>query len=830
MRKRKLKSSRKKRERQSQADPHLYHGARAQFHYFQCLQLLLRKQIVALTKVWDMPPKFEITCRDIWALHLSLLPTPPPAEPLLHELEIEGSGISRKNAAEEPESPRSPSPAKALEPIAEHGSDDEGPPSDREPDPEAQGQSQAQAGSSKSSSSSSSSEDSDGEPEADPEMEELLRELSESSSEEEEDAAESGPKPAGAPRERKARGAEGRHDGPASNLAVLVLALWTMRIPVMYLDLIRLIEAYELPYLDPIRFLPPDMARHLTKQTVSALSPPHAPSPVLLQVLAARLARQMNNTYGISTPELNAAPILWRVIRALGGTPVLYSLAKTVGYVLSLPLTLHHTLAPGLVKVNKKDPSRHIYDNVPPEVALAATIVLVLKMVYGLDGRPRCESRVNLEKWMADGSVIARSAPKDTADPACALPSIQDYLKVVQDLNDQTRRSKEEIFSAKSNMATACLDDSMIDEYLRFCEKALLGHGVAGTELRVIAEYFPLGSRASESSSPTDGESTAGVRRENALKAAQPAEDATDEEPGAAYTIYNSGDVLGTVSEEYETVVGRAARATGVGDEYMGGVVEKYERRLARWWDGHPLHPDEASKSRGGFPKEIYDDSTARSLEIWKLWQEVGTQWPLTLLPQAAPTRSTASRRRRWSLLSTLTATKGLFSAPGESGSIIVGGLGRIVGFLSGSIPWYQRVWLDQRYIPDAVFLARAAHQGSLPHLLLPLPDRRLDCAIDARPFFSLPLCVFSSFIFILFTDSLPVLACRISEVPRIILSPSVLECFRRCFTKAVQPEPAKVGKKTGKADAESTSGVKDIDIASEHHDFSQIRFLPIRG
>ncbi|KAA1466439.1 hypothetical protein DENSPDRAFT_768843 [Dentipellis sp. KUC8613] len=567
MRKRKLKSSRKKRERQSQADPLLYHGARAQFHYFQCLQLLLRKQIVALTKVWDLPPEFEITCRDIWALHLSLLPTPPPAEPLLHELEIEGSGLSQ-NAAKESKDPRSPSPEKALEPIAEHASDDEGPPSDREPEPEAQVQ--AQAGSSKSSSSSSSSDDSDGEPEADPEMEELLRELSESSSEGDEDAAEPGPRPAGTPRERKARGAEGRHDGPASNLAVLVLALWTMRIPVMYLDLIRLIEAYDLPYLDPIRFLPPDMARHLTKQTVTALSPPHAPSPVLLQVLAARLARQMNSKYGIVTPELNAAPILWRVVRTLGGTPVLYSLAKTVGYVLSLPLTLHHSLAPGLVKINKRDPSRHIYDNVPPEVALAATIIVVLKMVYGLDGRPR--------------------APKDAADPACALPSMQEYLKAVQELEEERKRGKEEIFSAKSNMATASLSDPMIDEYLRFCEKALLGHGISetGMDSRVVDEYFPLGTQqwGSEPHRLADGGATAEARVTNALQAAPLTDDATNEEPGAVYTIYNSRDVLGTVSEEYEMVVGRAARVTGVGDEYMGGVVEKYERRLTRWWDG----------------------------------------------------------------------------------------------------------------------------------------------------------------------------------------------------------------------------------------------------
>lgn len=56
--------------------------------------------------------------------------------------------------------------------------------------------------------------------------------------------------------------------------------------------------------------------------------------------------------------------------------------------------------------------------------------------------------------------------------------------------------------------------------------------------------------------------------------------------PGEGYTIYNTQDVLGTVPEDYALVVGRAARWTGVDEEYIYGVVERYERRLVRWWDG----------------------------------------------------------------------------------------------------------------------------------------------------------------------------------------------------------------------------------------------------
>jgi len=68
---------------------------------------------------------------------------------------------------------------------------------------------------------------------------------------------------------------------------------------------------------------------------------------------------------------------------------MLYNMCKTVAYVLSLPLTLHYSLAPSLKQETEKDPGSHKYDNVAPEVAIAATVIIVLKMVYGLDDKLR---------------------------------------------------------------------------------------------------------------------------------------------------------------------------------------------------------------------------------------------------------------------------------------------------------------------------------------------------------------------------------------------------------------------------------------------------------
>lgn len=79
MKKRNLKSTTKRKERTSCANPQcmsgvrrttqgvtnndaatVYHGARGRYHYFVCQQFVLRIQIEAVTKLWDLPPEFEV--------------------------------------------------------------------------------------------------------------------------------------------------------------------------------------------------------------------------------------------------------------------------------------------------------------------------------------------------------------------------------------------------------------------------------------------------------------------------------------------------------------------------------------------------------------------------------------------------------------------------------------------------------------------------------------------------------------------------------------------------------------------------------------------------
>ena len=99
---------------------------------------------------------------------------------------------------------------------------------------------------------------------------------------------------------------------------------------------------------------------------------------------------------------------------------MLYMLTKAMSDTLSLPLTLHPSLAAPLSRAGKRDPIRHQYDNVPGEVAYACAAVVVLKMVYGLDGQVRCVGELRLYGYVtyacpdADGQDVCCQGWKTT--------------------------------------------------------------------------------------------------------------------------------------------------------------------------------------------------------------------------------------------------------------------------------------------------------------------------------------------------------------------------------------------------------------------------------
>ncbi|KAI1795209.1 hypothetical protein LXA43DRAFT_882600 [Ganoderma leucocontextum] len=528
MRKRTLKSGRKKKERQSRADPKLYHGERARFHYYQCLQVVLRMQIAALTRLWGLPPEFEKTCRDIWALHLSLLPKPPTAESLLHFQDGSGQTSSNTHLGEESDGNETDR-SKKSETIAD------------------------------SSSSSSESDDTD----HDPELDELMRENSLTpSSSDQEDAEGSKQRRASVAVARK-RPTFSKHDALANTISVLVVACWTLRLPVMYIDFVRLIESYDLPYLDDLRLLQESMTRNLRKQTAQALSPYHAPSTLHIHGLASRLAKLIYATYDVYTPEMNAAPILWKAVCNLQGTPTLYVLAKKLARLVSIPLTLHRVLVPALKRAKKNDPAFHKHDSAVPEVSLVATVIVVMKMVYGMDGKSR--------------------QPREIFDPACAMPTLEELLQALREAETSDLK-RTPAFSMETPRSALDMDDEMLDEYLAFCEKALLPREDRMPPRNAVTDQFPLGPDKETSGNDIENRDEDLVDRSD-LSANMIAEGVDQLQPGEEYTIYNTQDILGSLPTDLELVISRAAKWAGVEDNYVSGAVERFERRVLRWWD-----------------------------------------------------------------------------------------------------------------------------------------------------------------------------------------------------------------------------------------------------
>lgn len=257
----------------------VYHGARAQYHYFQCLQLLLRKQVKALVEAWDLPPEFEVSslcpdktnypdrcfhvtldfvlkviCRDIWTLYLCLLPSPPPPEPLLYEQDIEGN-----NHREDSNARRTHSAETKTSTAGDHQDGE----TKKKPSDESDLESDAHSNKTSSSDSDSdsdteSNDDDDDDADdkhrkniMDEEMASLLRGLSDSEPDTDDDLEDDAHAGQGvnthehehehdeskSKKRQSHRG--GRYESPTCTLVVLLVACWTIRVPVTIMDLIR---------------------------------------------------------------------------------------------------------------------------------------------------------------------------------------------------------------------------------------------------------------------------------------------------------------------------------------------------------------------------------------------------------------------------------------------------------------------------------------------------------------------------------------------------------------------------------------------------------------
>lgn len=480
---------------------HLY-GHQARVLYFQAQQLLFRLQIAALHDLWSLPAEFEGICKDVWSLHLMLLP----------------------NSS-----------------IAPHGTkSDDIPTQDSEQHSSDEG-------------NSSVDEKRDIGVHQGDDLAMLLDNLSDASSasDEEGNVEETQTQAEERQQRPKSKPPYWTHSRPSANIAILVVACWIMRIPVIYADFIRLIDDYALPYLNPIErgLLPESMVKHMNRSIKFEVSPTLSPRPLDLHHLTSRLARIFLQNHRVVVPEANVPIILLRCLRTLHLPAVFYRIIVELADLLELPLSLHPSLAPN----PSTGLTRQIGDNIPIEVALACVATLSLKLVYGLDGLP----------YSSSSKVDSTKLPEKS--------------KILQELSRDNDR-----YTQRENRTASDLSNIEIDEYLDFCTRALLSN--ISQDEGILERIFRPPLNRADQMQPSSWpwlKKTDLIEKEDALHNADDEVTGTPEQ-AQQYRIYQSSDTLGLLPEEYGLVATVAARWCGVTADDIAVVVERYERRILR--------------------------------------------------------------------------------------------------------------------------------------------------------------------------------------------------------------------------------------------------------
>ncbi|WVO21859.1 uncharacterized protein IAS62_003179 [Cryptococcus decagattii] len=514
-----------KRKMEGRKNQEFFHGPQAEILKLQAFQLLLRHQVHALRKLWNLPDAFEMIVKDLWTYQLlmSTLPELPPPQ------------IPEK---QEPMRPPTPPPIPynlsefkyVFEEDGEQDSDDE---VIQHPDPY-----QLHPDYEDSDASKSESDDEDGEREEEPDVDpEIIKRLEESDKEEEVDQSNVDDKKKGDTRFKRKRPLRA-----SDTITTLVVALWIIRVPIMGLDVERLISTMAIPFIDfgHTTYIPDEMKKHMNKDVMQALTPSRSPNPVKIHDSCRLFARMLKRKYGVEIPPFNLYPVSWRIISCLGGNPTIHHMTIRLLRLMKINfrlITRHTALVTRPVRgrrlgddsiSSKKDGKRKwtgspgedqrvgerkgegkeklsdnefdddeleeeeeqegeekdrgkakgevwetyertkmMYDELPPEVSIAAAWVIVMKMIYGLDGQPR-------------KAIVYE-------DPVVGLPQEAPWLKeLCERFENGLFKTRDRGPSKELNFISMPEDE--LDAFLNKSEEILLDHRAPIPD----ASRFPL--------------------------------------------------------------------------------------------------------------------------------------------------------------------------------------------------------------------------------------------------------------------------------------------------------------------------------------------------
>ncbi|CAG8500085.1 8528_t:CDS:10 [Scutellospora calospora] len=215
-------------------------------------------------------------------------------------------------------------------------------------------------------------------------------------------------------------------------LAIIYLGCVWLRIPIINGDIIRWASTGRLSYLIIRQELPNDMKLHLGSHFVKKFfEKERIQSYNHLINLETDFIAFYKNFYGITFPEINAPPILYRFIRDFMLPVESYVISKELAQLINLKLELNR--------------------NLEPYIALLAVIIVVIKMIYGLDGRTR--------------------VPSDKDELFQYFPKFEDWIKKLSER--QEKNFSKEIPSDFSDLKEWI--DSNPDKYIKYCSDTLIG-------------------------------------------------------------------------------------------------------------------------------------------------------------------------------------------------------------------------------------------------------------------------------------------------------------------------------------------------------------------
>ncbi|KAI3624356.1 hypothetical protein CBS14141_002784 [Malassezia furfur] len=240
-----------------------------------------------------------------------------------------------------------------------------------------------------------------------------------------------------------------------STVATVYLALVRRRCPISIGQLRTHIQQGTLPYLHALHVLPARLIDVLSYSDVAyaGLDTELVPSVMDIHRRVAEMATRLALDFGVAWPEVNAPPMLARMVHAMLLPAPVYVAAKALLAHLRIDMHVRNVSAQ-LPRQAREGRARSIHSYarnaaIPRCVMLMAAVVVVLKLRYGLDGEPR-------------------------ADPLHALPDFDAWLDALSRTTEPGAAAGGDAGAPRpwdTDVDLLGLSDAHIDAYLDFVEQ-----------------------------------------------------------------------------------------------------------------------------------------------------------------------------------------------------------------------------------------------------------------------------------------------------------------------------------------------------------------------